>query len=178
MTMGENGVVKDRAPGACTSRSAPSGARRLDLDVRQGESLVVIGGSGTGKSVLLKHIIGLLRPDAGRIEVDGVDLASLATARSPHFRRRFGMAFQEGALFDSMTVAENVGFPLAPDRPLRAAIRRAGRGVPGLVRLRAPEASCRPSSPAACGGGSGSPAPSPTSPRSCCSTSPPPASTR
>ena len=84
----------------------------LDLEVRQGESVVVIGGSGTGKSVMLKHVIGLIRPDAGRVVVDGVDLASLGHRELTAFRRRFGMAFQEGALFDSMTVAENVGFSL------------------------------------------------------------------
>ena len=93
----------------------------LDLEVRQGESVVVIGGSGTGKSVMLKHVIGLLRPDAGRILVDGVDLASLGNRQLTHFRRRFGMAFQEGALFDSMTVAENVGFALRRLTDLSAA---------------------------------------------------------
>lgn len=84
----------------------------LDLDVHEGESLVVIGGSGTGKSVLLKHIIGLLAPDAGTVEVDGVRIHDLDYRQMPEFRRRFGMAFQEGALFDSMNVWENVAFPL------------------------------------------------------------------
>lgn len=84
----------------------------LDLDVHEGESLVVIGGSGTGKSVLLKHVIGLLQPDAGTVEVDGVRLQDLGFRQITEFRRRFGMAFQEGALFDSMSVWENVAFPL------------------------------------------------------------------
>ena len=84
----------------------------LDFEVAKGDSLVVLGGSGTGKSVLLKHIIGLMRPDAGTVEIDGVDIASLAPPELTEFRRRFGMAFQEGALFDSMTVFENVAFPL------------------------------------------------------------------
>ena len=84
----------------------------IDLEVREGESLVLIGGSGTGKSVLLKHMIGLLSPDRGTVEVDGVDLATLDNRAITQFRRRFGMAFQEGALFDSMTVRENVAFPL------------------------------------------------------------------
>lgn len=84
----------------------------LDLDVHEGESLVVIGGSGTGKSVLLKHIIGLLAPDSGTVEVDGVRINELDYRQMPEFRRRFGMAFQEGALFDSMSVWENVAFPL------------------------------------------------------------------
>ncbi len=84
----------------------------LDLDVPRGESTVIIGGSGTGKSVLLKHMIGLLRPDAGSVKVDGVELSTLDNRELTRFRSRFGMAFQEGALFDSMTVAKNVAFPL------------------------------------------------------------------
>jgi phospholipid/cholesterol/gamma-HCH transport system ATP-binding protein len=84
----------------------------LDLAVDRGESMVVIGGSGVGKSVLIKHIIGLITPDSGRILVDDVDLSTLSHKELTRFRRRFGMAFQEGALFDSMTVGENVGFSL------------------------------------------------------------------
>jgi phospholipid/cholesterol/gamma-HCH transport system ATP-binding protein len=83
-----------------------------DLEVRDGESVVVIGGSGTGKSVLLKHIIGLLRPDSGTVEIDGVAIGELNRQELTRFRRRFGMSFQEGALFDSMNVGENVAFPL------------------------------------------------------------------
>ena len=83
-----------------------------DLEVRDGESMVVIGGSGTGKSVLLKHIIGLLRPDSGTVEIDGVAIGELNRQELTRFRRRFGMSFQEGALFDSMNVGENVAFPL------------------------------------------------------------------
>jgi phospholipid/cholesterol/gamma-HCH transport system ATP-binding protein len=82
------------------------------LDVAEGESLVVIGGSGTGKSVLLKHIIGLLRPDSGSIVVDGLAVETLGNREITEFRRKFGMSFQEGALFDSMTVWQNVAFPL------------------------------------------------------------------
>jgi phospholipid/cholesterol/gamma-HCH transport system ATP-binding protein len=85
---------------------------RLDLEVPEGESMVVIGGSGTGKSVMLKHIIGLLRPDRGRVEIDGVEIGRLRGRELTEFRRRFGLAFQEGALFDSMTVFDNVAFPL------------------------------------------------------------------
>jgi len=84
----------------------------VDLEVAQGESMVIIGASGTGKSVLLKHIIGLLRPDAGSVEVDGVAVAGLDNRSLTEFRRKFGMSFQEGALFDSMSVAQNVAFPL------------------------------------------------------------------
>lgn len=108
----------------------------LDLSVRRGESMVVIGGSGVGKSVLIKHIIGLVRPDAGRVVVDGVDLATLGSRELTGFRRRFGMAFQEGALFDSMTVAENVGFALGRLTDLsRAAIRERVEECLRLVRL-------------------------------------------
>jgi phospholipid/cholesterol/gamma-HCH transport system ATP-binding protein len=84
----------------------------VDLEIAPGESLVVIGASGTGKSVLLKHMIGLLRPDAGSVVVDGQALEELDNRALTEFRRRFGMAFQEGALFDSMSVWENVAFPL------------------------------------------------------------------
>lgn len=84
----------------------------VETDVARGEALVIIGGSGTGKSVLLKHIIGLLRPDSGAVEVDGVEVASLNNREITDFRRKFGMSFQEGALFDSMTVFQNVAFPL------------------------------------------------------------------
>ena len=86
--------------------------RGTDLDIFEGESLVIVGGSGTGKSVLIKHMIGLLRPDSGTVEVDGISVPELGYRELTRFRRRFGMAFQEGALFDSMTVAENIAFPL------------------------------------------------------------------
>ena len=88
----------------------------IDLEIVEGESLAIIGGSGTGKSVLLKHMIGLLRPDSGRVEVDGIVINELSYREIAAFRRRFGMAFQEGALFDSMTVRENIAFPLTRER--------------------------------------------------------------
>jgi phospholipid/cholesterol/gamma-HCH transport system ATP-binding protein len=84
----------------------------LTVDIAPAESLVVIGGSGTGKSVLLKHVIGLLKPDSGTVEVDGVAVETLGNREITEFRRKFGMSFQEGALFDSMTVWQNVAFPL------------------------------------------------------------------
>ena len=84
----------------------------LDIAIYEGESVVILGGSGSGKSVLLKHMIGLLRPDSGRVVVDGVDIETLGEREITGFRRRFGMSFQEGALFDSMTVFENVAFAL------------------------------------------------------------------
>ena len=82
----------------------------VDLDIRQGESLVVIGSSGTGKSVLIKHIIGLLAPDAGEVLVAGANVPDLGRRELQALRRRMGMLFQYAALFDSMDVGENVAF--------------------------------------------------------------------
>lgn len=84
----------------------------IDLDVRQGESFVIIGGSGTGKSVLIKCLLGLLKPDAGDITIDGVNVASLSTKQRQKLYRQFGMLFQGGALFDSLSVWKNVAFGL------------------------------------------------------------------
>lgn len=84
----------------------------LTFDVERGESLVIVGGSGVGKSVALKHIIGLMKPDRGHIIVDGQDINEMKAVALNRFRRKFGMSFQEGALFDSMSVFENIAFPL------------------------------------------------------------------
>ncbi len=84
----------------------------LDLSVAKGETLVIIGRSGCGKSVLLKHMIGILMPDKGEVTVDGVNVAALSPKKLNQLRMRFGMVFQGSALFDSMTVGENVGFSL------------------------------------------------------------------
>ncbi len=84
----------------------------LNLFIEKGEVTVVIGQSGGGKSVLLKHIIGLLRPDSGRVEIDGNDITTFNDRQLNEIRKRFGMLFQEAALFDSMTVSQNVAFPL------------------------------------------------------------------
>lgn len=84
----------------------------LNLQVRRGEILVIIGRSGTGKSVLLKHIIGLLRPDSGRVVVAGADIHQAHGRHLAQVREHIGMLFQGGALFDSLTVAENLAFPL------------------------------------------------------------------
>lgn len=91
----------------------------VTLTIREGETVVIIGGSGTGKSVLLKHIIGLLEPDEGRIIVDGVDVSSVRGEELYHLRKKFGMVFQSGALFDSLTVAGNVGLPLREHTDLK-----------------------------------------------------------
>ncbi len=84
----------------------------LTFDVERGESLVIVGGSGVGKSVTLKHIIGLMKPDRGQIIIDGQDINEMKEVALNQFRRKFGMSFQEGALFDSMSVFENIAFPL------------------------------------------------------------------
>ncbi len=84
----------------------------VDLRVERGESLVILGPSGCGKTVLLKLIIGLLRPDQGRILIEGKDITGLSSKGLYSLRRRFGMVFQGAALFDSMTVGENVGLGL------------------------------------------------------------------
>jgi phospholipid/cholesterol/gamma-HCH transport system ATP-binding protein len=100
----------------------------IDLTVATGEALVIVGPSGTGKSVLLKHLIGLLQPDSGKVYVDGEDLWALDHLERVKARRKFGMSFQEGALFDSMTVYDNIAFPL----------RRSGR-TPARIRERVEE---------------------------------------
>src|SRR3990170_3840076 len=84
----------------------------VDLEIEKGKITVIIGRSGEGKSVLIKHIIGLLKPDEGQIFLDGLELTALKEKEFNEVRKRFGMLFQSSALFDSMTVAENVGFPL------------------------------------------------------------------
>jgi phospholipid/cholesterol/gamma-HCH transport system ATP-binding protein len=84
----------------------------IDLDVPTGSTVVILGGSGSGKSVLMKHMIGLLRPDEGTVEVAGQDITGLDERALQRARGRFGMVFQTAALFDSMTVYENVSFPL------------------------------------------------------------------
>jgi phospholipid/cholesterol/gamma-HCH transport system ATP-binding protein len=88
----------------------------LDLDVAERESLVVIGGSGTGKSVLLKCILGLLRPEAGSIKIDGQEVVGLPARERENLMQKFGMLFQGGALFDSIRVWENVAFGLVQGR--------------------------------------------------------------
>jgi phospholipid/cholesterol/gamma-HCH transport system ATP-binding protein len=86
--------------------------RDLSLNVAAGESVAIIGRSGTGKSVLLKHVVGLMVPDDGTVRVDGVDVPSLGTKELLELRKMMGMLFQGGALFDSLSVGENVGLPL------------------------------------------------------------------
>jgi len=86
--------------------------RGVTLDIPEGTTFVVLGASGSGKTVLLKHVIGLLKPDQGTVHVDGVEISSLSGRALTAARQVFGMVFQGAALFDSMTVFENVAFPL------------------------------------------------------------------
>ncbi|MEO1085029.1 MAG: ABC transporter ATP-binding protein [Acidobacteriota bacterium] len=97
---------------------------QLDLRVEAGESLVILGGSGSGKSTLLRCMIGLERPDAGSVLLHGVDLFEAPREEVRALRRRIGVAFQGGALFGSMTVAENVDLPLREFTDLPASTRR------------------------------------------------------
>jgi len=85
----------------------------LSLTIAKGEIMAVIGKSGGGKSVFLKHLIGLLRPDSGTIEIDGIDIVTAKGQQLQRIREQFGVLFQGGALFDSLTVFENVAFPIS-----------------------------------------------------------------
>jgi phospholipid/cholesterol/gamma-HCH transport system ATP-binding protein len=104
----------------------------IDLDVAPGESMVVIGGSGSGKSVLLKCILGLMRPDRGSIKVDGEETCDLTDRGRARVMRKFGMLFQGGALFDSLRVWENVAFGpiqsdgMAPEQAREIAVAKLG----------------------------------------------------
>jgi phospholipid/cholesterol/gamma-HCH transport system ATP-binding protein len=90
--------------------------RDINLTVPEGTTLVILGGSGSGKTVMMKHMIGLLKPDSGRVVVDGEDIVPFGARELAQVRRKFGMVFQGSALFDSMTVYENVAFPLNEHR--------------------------------------------------------------
>ena len=85
---------------------------RVDLDVYRGEILVLLGGSGSGKTTLLKHVLGLTKPDTGSIRIGDVDITSCSPSELASVRRRIGVAFQGGALFNSLSVADNVALPL------------------------------------------------------------------
>jgi phospholipid/cholesterol/gamma-HCH transport system ATP-binding protein len=105
----------------------------VDLDVAERESLVVIGGSGTGKSVMLKCILGLLEPDAGSIKIDGEEVVGLSSREREKLMQKFGMLFQGGALFDSIRIWENVAFGLIQGRGMD---RRTAKEI-ALSKLRA-----------------------------------------
>jgi phospholipid/cholesterol/gamma-HCH transport system ATP-binding protein len=84
----------------------------INMEIEKGKTTVIIGKSGGGKSVLMKHLIGLMKPDSGEIWIDGDEITHLSERQLNKVRKRFGMLFQEAALFDSMTVGDNVAFPL------------------------------------------------------------------
>ena len=110
--------------------------RDINLEVREAETKVILGGSGSGKSTLLKIILGLVRPDSGRVWVEGREIASMKEEALLPIRKRIGMVFQEGALFDSLTVRGNVAYRLHEGRELSAAeIEQKVREVLGFVGL-------------------------------------------
>ena len=110
--------------------------RGVDLTIGKGESVVVIGGSGSGKSVLLKCILGLMRPDSGSIKIDGEESVDLARRERERVRAKFGMLFQGSALFDSLRVWENVAFGLIQgDRMARGAAKDVALRKLGAVGL-------------------------------------------
>ncbi|TET41874.1 MAG: ABC transporter ATP-binding protein [Elusimicrobia bacterium] len=86
--------------------------RGVNLEIKEGETITIIGGSGCGKSVLLKHIVGLMKPEVGEIEIDGQEITRLGMEELAEVQKKFGMLFQGAALFDSLTVGENISFGL------------------------------------------------------------------
>ncbi|MEO8216210.1 MAG: ABC transporter ATP-binding protein [Acidobacteriota bacterium] len=115
--------------------------RGADLEVYRGEVLVILGGSGSGKSVTLRHMLGLEAPDSGRVLVEGEDITDFSEQELYRVRRKFGMLFQSGALFDSMSVQENVAFPLREHTDLSAEERvRVVAEKLALVKLAGTEA--------------------------------------
>ena len=127
---------KIRVRGLCKAFGPKQVLDGVDLDVAEGTSLVVIGGSGTGKSVLLKCILGLIEPDAGVIEIDGRDVLRVPPGEAASIRAQVGMLFQNGALFDSLPVWENVAFGLlAQRRATRTEARARAEEVLGQVGL-------------------------------------------
>jgi len=108
----------------------------VSLEIREGETFAVIGRSGSGKSVLLKHLVGLLKPERGRVVVDGEALDALPYAGLRRVRRKFGVLFQGGALFDSMSAVENVEFPLRTFTDMKPReVRRRALECLALVEL-------------------------------------------
>ena len=101
-----------RVENLCKSFGGQQVLKGVNLEVAKGEIMIIIGQSGGGKSVLLRHLLGLLKADAGRIFVDGADITALRGRALDDVRRRYGVVFQGGALFDSMSVFDNVAFPL------------------------------------------------------------------
>jgi phospholipid/cholesterol/gamma-HCH transport system ATP-binding protein len=120
----------------------------VSLDIPRGRTTVIIGPSGTGKSVLIKMLVGLLEPDSGEIWIDGVDVAQASERELFALRRKLGMLFQDGALFDSLTVGENIAFPLRRHTKMSddaiddaVALRLTQVGLPGIEGLMPDELS-------------------------------------
>ncbi len=110
--MDGNSPIKLRVVNLYKSFGEKHVLKGCDLEVREGENMVVIGGSGSGKTVLIKSVIGLIQPDKGKVYVDGLEMTSLNERQLNQMRKKFGMLFQGGALFDSLKIWENVGFGL------------------------------------------------------------------
>ena len=124
----------------------------ISLEIPTGTTYVILGGSGSGKTVLMKHVIGLLKPDRGTVLVDGVEIPKLEGKELTEARRMFGMVFQQAALFDSMTVYENVAFPLKERKRGMSAEELRKRVVEKLAVVDLSE-SVLPLYPAALSGG-------------------------
>ncbi len=131
-----------RYEGVCKAFNSNVVLDNVSCEIHRNKITVIVGPSGVGKSVFIKHLVGLMEPDAGVVTVDGVDVTKLRGSELFKLRKRFGMMFQDGALFDSMTVGENVGFPLArhtdykPDRIAEiVAEKLAAVGLPGIEHL-------------------------------------------
>jgi len=123
-----------KVEGLCKSFHGQPVLRGVDLEVPDGSITAIIGRSGGGKSVFLKHLLGLLHPDAGRVIVDGVDLTELSGRAIDRVRERYGVVFQGGALFDSLTCAQNIAFPLREKTRLRRG-EIAGRVATALAQV-------------------------------------------
>lgn len=126
----------------CKSFNGTKVLDNLNLTINTGETMVIIGRSGCGKSVLLKHIIGIMKPDSGQVIIDGTDITKLNGKQLNDFRLRFGMLFQGAALFDSLTIEENIGFNLIEHSNVpRSQIRKRVTECLGLVGLKGIEDS-------------------------------------
>ena len=110
--------------------------RGADLDIYEGETLCMLGASGGGKSVIVKHMMGLLQPDEGSVKIDGVEISEMCERKLGPVRHKIGMMFQNGALFDSMNVAQNIAFPLreAGHKDLKEINERVSKALE-IVRL-------------------------------------------
>lgn len=119
--------------------------RGIDLEIKDGETITIMGGSGTGKSVLIKHMVGLLKPDKGRLLIDGDDITVMDEDRLFQVQKRFGYLFQGGALFDSLTVGENIAFGIHNLRPdLTRNLKDVVAEKLGLVGLSSEVAALKP----------------------------------